>query len=51
MENVILEFIPILDQYPFLLAIVECCTFLFFGGIIFSSLWNLITGYAFNSKR
>lgn len=41
MEEIILRFMPVLDNYPFLLLIVEIITFIFFGGFLFQSIWSL----------
>lgn len=43
MENLILTLIPQLQNYPYFLVITEMCFAFFFGGFIFSSLWNLVT--------
>lgn len=45
MEEMILRFIPGLTNYPIFLIIAEIVTFLFFGGIIFSSFWNIINKF------
>lgn len=51
MEEIILTFIPSLINYPIFLILVELITFIFFGGFIFSSLWNLITGYTIGKYK
>lgn len=45
MEAIILSLVPQLSNYPFLLAIVEVIFALYFGGMIFSSFWGLLTGF------
>lgn len=43
MENLILQLIPSLTNYPFLLIVTDITFAFFFGGFIFSAFWNLIT--------
>lgn len=45
METLILNLIPGLDSYPFLLKIIDILFALYFGGFIFSAFWGLLTGY------
>lgn len=51
MDSFVLSFIPLLSHYPLLLVLVETVTFLFFGGFIFSGIWNLIFGYYVKGKK
>lgn len=50
MEEIILRLIPSLVNYPIFLIFTEILTYIFFGGFIFSGLWNLITGYRVNKR-
>ena len=41
MEEIILRFMPNLQNYPVFLILVEIISFLFFGGFVFSAIWSL----------
>lgn len=51
METLILQLIPQLSNYPFLLVITEITFAFFFGGFIFSGFWNLITSLIGGKRR
>ena len=50
MEEIIIRLIPTITDYPIFLIFTEILTYLYFGGFIFSALWNLVTGYKVNRK-
>lgn len=45
MEAIVIALIPVLNDYPFLLALVETIFALFFGSFIFSGIWKMLTGW------
>lgn len=45
MEAIVLALVPGLADFPFFLSLVCCLFAFFFGGMIFSGFWGLITGF------
>ena len=45
MEAIILALVPGLRDYPFLLNAAGLVFAFYFGGLIFSGFWNLLTGW------